>query len=86
MAEEKTLHEMENQVTKGAKSADPMPKAPNYVPDAGAVEDLGGPTPMNSKSTDDSNKLKTPSAKFAHRVIHRLKGLLEQLHFPVLLL
>ena len=42
MAEEKTLHEMENQVTKGAKSADPMPKAPNYVPDAGAVEDLGG--------------------------------------------
>ncbi len=62
MAEEKTLHEMENQVTKGAKSADPMPKAPNYVPDAGAVEDLGGPTPMNSKSTDDSNKLKTPSA------------------------
>ena len=44
MAEEKTLHEMENQVTKGAKSADPMPKAPNYVPDAGAVEDLGGPS------------------------------------------
>lgn len=59
------LHEMDNQVTKGAKSADPMPKAPNYVPDAGAIEDLGGPTPTNSKSTDDSNKLKTPSAKFA---------------------
>ena len=30
------LHEMENQVTKGAKPADAMPKAPNYVPDAGA--------------------------------------------------
>ena len=34
------LHEMENQVTKGAKAADPMPKAPNYVPDAGAVENV----------------------------------------------
>ena len=62
MAEEKTLHEMENQVTKGAKSADPMPKAPNYVPDAGAVEDLGGPTPENSKPDDNSNMLKTPGA------------------------
>ena len=65
---------MENQVTKGAKSADPMPKAPNYVPDAGAVEDLGGPTPMNSKSTDDSNKLKTPSAKFAQQGDPQTKG------------
>ena len=68
------LHEMENQVTKGAKSADPMPKAPNYVPDAGAIEDLGGPTPMNSKSTDDSNKLKTPSAKFAQTGDPQTKG------------
>ena len=74
MAEEKTLHEMENQVTKGAKSADPMPKAPNYVPDAGAIEDLGGPTPTNSKSTDDSNKLKTPSAKFAQTGDPQTKG------------
>jgi len=68
------LHEMENQVTKGAKSADPMPKAPNYVPDAGAIEDLGGPTPTNSKSTDDSNKLKTPSAKFAQTGDPQTKG------------
>jgi hypothetical protein len=28
----------------------------------GNVEDLGGPTPENSKPDDDSNKLKTPSA------------------------
>lgn len=68
------LHEMDNQVTKGAKSADPMPKAPNYVPDAGAIEDLGGPTPTNSKSTDDSNKLKTPSAKFAQTGDPQTKG------------
>ena len=28
----------------------------------GVVEDLGGPTPQNSKPDDDSNKLKTPTA------------------------
>jgi len=61
------LHEMENQVTKGAKAADPMPKAPNYVPDAGSIEDLGGPTPTNSRPDDGSNKLKTPSATLAQK-------------------
>ena len=67
MAAKKELHEMENQVTKGAAKADPMPKAPNYVPDAGSasVEDLGGPTPTNNSPTDDSNKLKTPSKEFS---------------------
>ena len=66
MAEAKqTLDEMENQVTKGAAKADPMPKAPNYVPDNAAIEDLGGPTPTNSRPDDDSNKLKTPGASFA---------------------
>jgi len=55
------LQEMENAVTKGAKSAEPMQKAPNYVPDAGSIEDLGGPTPQNSKPTDDSNKIATPT-------------------------
>ena len=69
------LHEMENQVTKGAKPADAMPKAPNYVPDAGAgYEDLGGPTPTNSKPDDNSNKLKTPSAKFAQAGDPQTKG------------
>ena len=58
-----TLQEMENieenVVTKGAKPAEPMPKLttggiqPN-------VEDLGGPTPENYKTDDDSAKLKTP--------------------------
>tara|TARA_B100001093_G_scaffold508430_1_gene570628 strand:- start:231 stop:1298 length:1068 start_codon:yes stop_codon:yes gene_type:complete len=68
------LHEMENQVTKGAKPADTMPKAPDYVPDAGAVEDLGGPTPTNNSPTDGSNKLKTPSAKFAQTGDPQTKG------------
>ena len=36
---------------------------PNYVPDGqGSVEDLGGPTPENSKPDDNSNMLKTPTA------------------------
>ena len=52
---------MENVVTKGAKSADPMPKMSLTTPgQSGTYEDLGGPTPENSKPDDDSNKLKTP--------------------------
>ena len=45
------LQEMENVVTKGAAAAEPMPTA--GIP----VEDLGGPTPENSRPDDDSNKL-----------------------------
>lgn len=48
-------------VNKGAKSAEGMPKG--TVPGQGlnnSVEDLGGPTPQNSRPTDESNKLKTP--------------------------
>jgi len=45
----------ENQVTKGASPAEPAPKGPGW-------EDLGGPTPENSRPDDDSNKLKTPGA------------------------
>ena len=48
----------ENVVTKGAAAADPMQKGPGY-------EDLGGPTPENSKPDDDSNKLKTPGTTLA---------------------
>ena len=67
---------MENQVTKGAAKADSMPTTPNYVPDAGGtgVEDLGGPTPQNSKPDDNSNKLKTPAAKFAQTGDVQTKG------------
>ena len=68
------LHEMENQVTRGAKPAEPMPKAPNYVPDAGSIENLGGPTPQNAKPTDDSNKLKSPSQTFIAKKDPQTKG------------
>tara|TARA_B100000900_G_scaffold134764_1_gene114047 strand:+ start:690 stop:1775 length:1086 start_codon:yes stop_codon:yes gene_type:complete len=76
MAANEQLHEMENQVTKGAAKADSMPTTPNYVPDAGGtgVEDLGGPTPQNSKPDDNSNKLKTPSAAFAQTGDAHFKG------------
>lgn len=76
------LHEMENQVTKGAKSADPMPKAPNYVPDAGTVENLGGPTPTNSKPDDESNKIKTPSATLAQTGDPQFKGAAGKVQMP----
>ena len=49
-------------VNAGAKPADPMPTMADPGTQLGNVEDLGGPTPENSKPDDDSNKLKTPSA------------------------
>ena len=49
----------ENQVTKGAASA--QPSELGGVP----VEDLGGPTPENYRPDDDSAKLKDPAATLA---------------------
>ena len=68
------IHEMDNQVTKGAKPAEPKQATPNYVPDNAPIEDLGGPTPQNSKPTDNSNKLKTPNAAFAQTGDVQTKG------------
>ena len=49
-------------VNAGAKPAEAMPKLSGNLPDGQTVgwEDLGGPTPDNYKSDDDSAKLKTP--------------------------
>ena len=51
-------------VNANAKAADAMPKLSGNIPDGQTVgwEDLGGPTPENYKSDDDSAKLKTPGA------------------------
>jgi hypothetical protein len=51
-------------VNAGAKAADAMPKLSGNIPDGQTAswEDLGGPTPENYKSDDDSAKLKTPGA------------------------
>ena len=58
------LQEMENVVTKGAASAEPMQKLSTGIPpgQTGAWEDLGGPTPENYRSDDESAKLNTPGA------------------------
>jgi hypothetical protein len=49
-------------VNANASKGDPMPSTPSdYVKSSQAVEDLGGPTPQNSKPDDESNKLKTPT-------------------------
>ena len=71
MSSDNNLHEMEagtkqskTAVNANAGAADPMQKlAPGAVEgQTGSYEDLGGPTPENYKSDDDSAKLKTPGA------------------------
>jgi len=47
-------------VNSGAAKADPMPTMADPGTQLGNVEDLGGPTPENYKTDDDSAKLKTP--------------------------
>jgi len=49
-------------VNAGAKAAEGMPKLKDPGTQLGSVEDLGGPTPENYRSDDDSAKLKTPGA------------------------
>ena len=60
------LQEMENVVTKGAAKAEPMSNLSGITPgQTGSWEDLGGPTPENYRSDDDSAKLNTPGATLA---------------------
>ena len=55
------LQEMENVVTKGAAKAEAMPSLTGATPgQTPSYEDLGGPTPQNYKSDDDSAKLNIP--------------------------
>jgi hypothetical protein len=49
-------------VNSNAKAGDSMPRMADPGTQLGAVEDLGGPTPENYRSDDDSAKLKTPGA------------------------
>jgi hypothetical protein len=61
------LQEMENVVTKGAAKSEPMQKLSTGISpgQTGSWEDLGGPTPENYKSDDDSAKLNTPGTTLA---------------------
>ena len=67
MSRGKQLQEMEvgtqqskTVVNANAKPGDPMPTMADPGTQLANVEELGGPTPENSKPDDDSNKLKTP--------------------------
>ena len=69
MSSDNNLQEMEagtkqskTAVNASAKPADPMPTMADPGTQLGNVEDLGGPTPENYKSDDDSAKLKEPGA------------------------
>ena len=59
MSEENTKTLDESSVTAGAKPAEPQPKLGADGSSLGGIQDLGGPTPFNSKPEGDSNKLKT---------------------------
>jgi hypothetical protein len=59
-------------VNAGAKPADPMPSNAEFV--AGvpgqSITDLGGPTPDNYRSTDDSAKYASPAVKTVRDVVN----------------
>jgi len=65
------LQEMENVVTKGAAAAEPMQKLSLSTPGQPAVEDLGGPTPENYKTDDDSAKLAEPKIATVKDIVNR---------------
>ena len=81
MSRGKKLQEMEagtkqsrTAVNAKASSAEPMAHLSTGIPDGQSAtgwEDLGGPTPENYKSDDDSSKLKEPSLKTVSDVVNR---------------
>ena len=72
----KELKEMDNPVTRGAKAGDPMKKVDDSTsPGASAsYEDLGGPTPQNYKSTDNSASLKSATVKTVKDIVNKGAG------------
>ena len=76
MSRGKNLQEMENAVTAGAKPAEPMQTMAGV-----SYEDLGGPTPENSKPDDDSNKLKDPAGDGAYAAnLKSVKGFMSKVY------
>ena len=74
------LQEMENVVTKGAAKADPMPKMADPGTQLGSVEDLGGPTPENYKTDDDSAKLKEPKIATVKDIVNSMFVVLKNIY------
>ena len=78
MSRGKNLQEMENAVTAGAKPAEPMQTMAGV-----SYEDLGGPTPENSKPDDDSNKLKDPAGEGSYAAnLKSVKGVMAKSEAP----
>ena len=67
----KELNEMDNPVTRGAKAGDPMKKVDDSTTPVASYEDLGGPTPQNYKSTDNSAALKPASVKTVKDIVNK---------------
>jgi len=65
------LQEMENVVTKGAAAAEPMQKLSHSTPGQPSVEDLGGPTPENYRTDDDSAKLSEPKIASVKDIVNK---------------
>jgi len=71
------LQEMENVVTKGAAASEAMPKSGSNASgvstpgQTGSYEDLGGPTPENYKSDDNSAKLSEPKIATVKDIVNR---------------
>lgn len=71
------LQEMENVVTKGAAAAEQMPQSGSNASgvstpgQTGEWEDLGGPTPENYRSDDDSAKINEPKIASVKDIVNR---------------
>jgi hypothetical protein len=71
------LQEMENVVTKGAAAAEPMPQSGSNASgvstpgQTGEWEDLGGPTPENYRSDDDSAKVNEPKIASVKDIVNK---------------
>jgi hypothetical protein len=80
------MEQSKTAVNANAKAGDPIQKlAPGAVAGQPAVEDLGGPTPENYKSDDDSAKLKEPKIATVRDVVNKgakaadsMKGMKEE--------
>jgi|TARA_Y100000004_G_scaffold41819_1_gene45632 hypothetical protein len=66
--------QVKDKVNASAKPADPMQKMADPGTQLGAVQDLGGPTPTNYKSTDDSSKLKSASGSQSKTAVNAKAG------------
>lgn len=66
--------QVKDKVNASAKPAEGMPKMADPGTRLGAVQDLGGPTPQNYKSTDDSSKLKSAGGSQSKTAVNAKAG------------